>query len=177
MPYQVAPYIIVFAAFTFCTPGTMRLATVLTLCLTNILIIPILSTDAPQSTPMSGAVGTVSEDTFGVTSGPAVEPGGSEALMAQSDAVAANTLTTDPLIKADGPLVTEAPVEEVPLDHFFSEAPIAKEGEVDNAVDGIPLDDVDLSVDAAADIDTASFDDQVAGFTFGPSLENQVIDL
>nr|VZI20219.1 unnamed protein product [Spirometra erinaceieuropaei] len=162
----------------------MLLAAVSILCLVNVLVSPVLPTDAPQSVVMSGAAseasveGTTAEATLATAApGTTVEPEVSEALFTQKDVETASTMATDHLVQDDGPVVTEAPVEEVPLDHFFSEAPISKDGEVDTAVDGIPLDDVDLSVDATADIDTASFDDQVAGFTFGPSLESQEVDV
>ncbi|KAL7065341.1 hypothetical protein AAHC03_05464 [Spirometra sp. Aus1] len=164
--------------------GPMLLAAVSILCLVNVLVSPVLPTDAPQSVVMPGAAseasveGTTAEATLATaTPGTTVEPEVSEALFTQKDVETASTTATDHLVQDDGPVVTEAPVEEVPLDHFFSEAPISKDGEVDTAVDGIPLDDVDLSVDATADIDTASFDDQVAGFTFGPSLESQEVDV
>ncbi|BHF65747.1 hypothetical protein SprV_0200876000 [Sparganum proliferum] len=168
--------------------GAMLLAAVSILCLVNVLVSPVLPTDAPQSVVMSGAASEASVEgttvatnegleTVTATPGTAVKPEVSEALFTQKDVEATSTMAADHLVQDDGPLVTEAPVEEVPLDHFFSEAPISKDGEVDTAVDGIPLDDVDLSVDATADIDTASFDDQVAGFTFGPPLESQEVDV
>ncbi|VDN25825.1 unnamed protein product, partial [Dibothriocephalus latus] len=54
------------APSTFCTPGTMKLGTLLILCLPNLLVRPVFPTDAPPSTAIpdtANAEGTVPEGT------------------------------------------------------------------------------------------------------------------